>query len=298
MVSLEVGLFSYNEGRNVQRTLDSIAEQLRGTDFQIVLLDDSTEPASLEIIREVREQHPEVIVLSSPLRRGRVRCANEVANHFLRGSRDFLILANSDLQISPGCLESLKISLLKGGDLVATTSQALAGRNLFERTLGLMRQPTESSDLAGVSTLPLIGHLAGLSRRATKAVFPLTEDGSAEDLLALGRALRNNLRCVVDPMAVVRYRLSANIDDYLSSSRRVFGMERAFRQSEAELSKLVKAGTHVAWAPQVIVNTIRKDPIAALLLPYTLVLRTAARLSMVRTPSPIWKTEQTTKDVD
>ena len=84
-----VGIFSYNEGENLRNMYNEIKKQRKGLECKIVLVDESDDPESVAILKEILlEDNVEILTHS---RRGKFHGYNVLYDHFLSNDYDILL---------------------------------------------------------------------------------------------------------------------------------------------------------------------------------------------------------------
>ena len=105
----------YNERESLELLLDEITENLGGTEYRIVLVDDGSTDGSLEAMRELEKTMSEVEVVSLDRHRGK---SAALAAGFERASGDVVLTMDSDLQDDPKEIPRLLEALDEDVDMV------------------------------------------------------------------------------------------------------------------------------------------------------------------------------------
>ena len=119
---LSVVVPSYNEGGNVEALVKETDEALKGIEYEIVFVDDSTDDTP-EIIRKVSEKYPQVRLIHRENEKG---LATAVLLGFKEAKGDYLACMDADLQHPPVTLKYMYYALEEGAD-VCVPSRFLPG---------------------------------------------------------------------------------------------------------------------------------------------------------------------------
>ncbi len=119
---LSVVVPSFNEGGNVRNLVTQIDKALKGIEYEIVFVDDSTDNTP-EIIREVSEDFPGVRLIHRENEKG---LATAVLLGFREAKGDYLACIDADLQHPPITLKYMYHALEEGAD-VCVPSRFLPG---------------------------------------------------------------------------------------------------------------------------------------------------------------------------
>jgi len=127
-VKLSVVIPAYNEEENIERTLRAIAEELKGMDYELVVVDDASTDATPEILRRLSEElplryfrNPENRKLGYTLRRG-----------FKEARGELIFYTDGDLPCLPSAIKyALKIMETYGSHLVIAYRLDRTGEGLI-----------------------------------------------------------------------------------------------------------------------------------------------------------------------
>lgn len=290
-----IGVFSYNEKANLERTVNGLVVQLPQEGGKIVIFDDSDDGVTLELAEGLQRQYGSLVELHHAPRAGKVPRENELARMFLESSYRILLHFDSDLVIPPTCLAKLVERIDEGYDLVSAVSLSLPHRTLFERAVRALQRIWEARRLTPGYEVTTIGHSGVYSRTAVKAIYPIPLGGYSEDFHTLNAARLAGLKVGVAPDAHVYFRVPSTLDDYVDGVRR---LRRQEAKSIARYGPGIKTILEELYRPdpKAVAMAIRLDPLGFLLAPYVLVVREAARLSQGSTSTDSWNSLKSTKE--
>jgi glycosyltransferase involved in cell wall biosynthesis len=309
-----IGVFSYNEGRNLQNIINQLMEQTNGMEVKIVLMDESDDEGSIEIARNLISEYHLEHYGDWHSRMGKVPWINVLFRHFLESDADILLHFDADQVLYNNCVNEMVNALSQGFDVIAALNLCMPGRNLFERAIRVMVRPGEMLRAMPHYRFPLVGHNGGYSRRALSAIYPLPETGADEELYILYTALLKGMKCAVIPSAKAYFRTVSNISDYISGGRRVIGAEISFvegrfdtdahdksaqnvdKEHEAERKKL-REDIYKRPPLSFIVRAVMEDLPAAMVIPFVLVIRAGIFRSAKPYGSNVWSTVKSTKEL-
>jgi hypothetical protein len=292
-----IGVFSVNEGRNLERLVGQLLSESTAIDASIVLLDESTDADSLAVVAHLLGEKSVRLLGRTSSVRGKVPALNRLFAEFLAGPAQILLHFDADQSLRAGCVPRMVEEIRSGADLAAAVNYALPGRNWFERAVRLSLRPGELERATGSSSDPLLGHNGAYSRRAVEQLAPVPEHGVNEELFLLCLAEARGLRRVVVTGAAAEFRLPANPRDYVRGAQRVQNRAAAFlawcarNDPTGELGELAqRVATRVYRLPRgsSMLQALREDPVASLLLPEVLGLKIVVRLRRHPSDSDLW----------
>lgn len=290
-----VGIFAYNEGQNLPAIVRQVVEQIGNESYRVIVMDDSSDPGSIELAQSCASVSRNVQVMHSSVRVGRIGRGNELATIFAREGFKYLLHFNSDVVLSTRCVPALLNRLRSGIDLVSGVSVSLEPRCLFEKGVRAMVRASELERLSSDSNAVLTGHFAGYSALAVTSIFPLPIDGSAEDLVALSRAVRLRLSREVVREAIAYYRLPGNLGDFLAAYRRVSRMTDAARSESDEVTERILKELYRTPNPNSVARAVLEAPLASALVPLLFLARVAARATPEKSVGQLWEPQESTK---
>ena len=115
----------YNEAGNINLLLERIDRALKGVNYEVIFIDDSTDETPM-IIQEVAAKSPVRIVLEH--RENKKGLATAVLRGFRLAKGDFIAVMDADLQHPPEILRSMYCAMLSEAD-VCIPSRFIAGGN-------------------------------------------------------------------------------------------------------------------------------------------------------------------------
>jgi GT2 family glycosyltransferase len=106
---VQIGIVSWNTAVLLDRCLAALPSAAEGLDFDVVVVDNHSSDASVEMAR----QHPGVTMLANEHNVGYARAMNQALEHTFPGEHpEVLIALNPDTEPSPGSLTQLVALLL------------------------------------------------------------------------------------------------------------------------------------------------------------------------------------------
>lgn len=302
-----VGVFSVNEGRNLEAIVDQVLEEGPGLQASVLLLDESTEPDSLAIVARLLER-PGVRRVPRPAGvRGKVPALNALFAEFLGSNADVLLHFDADQSLRPGCVSRMVSAVRDGADLAAAVSYAAPGRTWFERAVRLTQRPGELERSRTGGTDPLLGHNGAYSRRAVQQLAPVPQGGVNEELFLLCLGEARGLRREILTSAAAEFRLPSTPRDYIVGAQRVQNRAAAFLRwcdgndptgSLGRRARAVTARVYRPPSPGTILAALGEDPLAGLLLPAVLSLKLWVRFRRRPSDSDVWDPVRSSKGFD
>jgi cellulose synthase/poly-beta-1,6-N-acetylglucosamine synthase-like glycosyltransferase len=240
-----IGIFSYNEGYNVARVVEQVFTYLPMKDFNLILLDESTEEKSLEIVSQLSSKYPLMIAPRFKERRGKTFYLNYLYELFLSSDCEVLIHIDGDLTLHPEALGNLVRTIESGFDIATGMSVPNDGKNFVQTCLVHLALIFDSSGSGNRLNAPLVGHFGAYSRKAVSEVYPIPNK-IVEDLYILETAMATELRTVVDTNSICFYNQPMTIKDYISNFMRNAGGAKEFFHTKNKSSFEFKKTTYYA----------------------------------------------------
>lgn len=214
MLTVSVGVCAYNEERNIERSLDSIAAQrLHGFELveAIVVSSGSTDGTDALVV-EHSANDPLVRLLPQPLREGK----NSAVNLFMSQARgDILVLVNADNVLADGALQKLlepfndpQVGIAGGHPVPVNSRDTVPG--FAVNMLWTMHHRLSLH-------YPKIGEL--IAFRNIHVQLP-TDLQSDEDIIRM-EVEKRGYRSIYSPEAIVRNKGPATIRDFIKQRTRV-----------------------------------------------------------------------------
>ena len=303
MVSILIGIFSYNEGENLLRTVEAIIKQTEGIEREILLLDESIDHESIEIVQRVVSKYGLTTMKKGKERKGKAAALNTLYDYFLHSSHSAMLHFDSDLILEEDLISNLVKAIREGMDLVTGISIPLDGRNMIEKSLSMIAQIFDTSNMGLKSNLPLVGHFGSYSRRAVHAIYPIKER-TMEDFYVLEKAFNKGLSMAVVSDCVCYFRLPDNINDLISNIRRNSGAEKRLlsesisEEKNQEVLNIYYALHEITLnKPYIkkVLPVIARNPLYLALIPWLLLIRIFIGRFSVEYTSPILNTIPSSK---
>ncbi len=115
MPEISVLMPAYNEGKNLEKAVKETMKELKGLDYEIVLINDGSEDNTLEVAKKLRESFKEVRVVSYHKNRGK---GHALKKGFEKSSGKMIVFFDSDLDIPPSQIKRFLKVLNEGYDVV------------------------------------------------------------------------------------------------------------------------------------------------------------------------------------
>jgi len=124
-LGLSVIVPTYNEAENIRELIEKVESSLKGLDFEVIVVDDSSPDGTAEIAERLGKVYGNVKVVKRPKKMGLVSAV-------LKGIRaaryDFLAVMDADLQHPPELLPKLLEKAREGYDLVIASRYVEGGK--------------------------------------------------------------------------------------------------------------------------------------------------------------------------
>lgn len=297
-----VGIFSYNEGLNLINTYNQISSQAKSLDKEIVILDESDNRFSLNIVNSLKDQGI-VNLCQNKSRIGKVKSYNLLFEYFLKNDFNTLLHFDADHILSNNAIERLVNVVSSNANLATLLNLPLKPTNFFERCLYVMSLPSIESIKAGKKNYPLVGHNGAYDRLAVESIGEIPLGGVSEELYVLYRSMKCKLNFEIVNDAFSYYQLPSKLSDYLSSIRRNFGKDKSFsswmQQNQVNDISYSLISGQIYNIPDLftIIRSVSTDLFTSFYLPYILLIRWIVIRSLTDSNSDIWEPIQSTKNL-
>ncbi|AKA48361.1 hypothetical protein IX51_03805 [uncultured archaeon] len=298
-----IGIFSYNEGNNLKRIVQHILSEEPRLSNQILLLDDSDDPYSLQVLKELTEKYG-IRKISNKERKGKIFSYNTLLKYFLESNADVLVHFDADLILESGVIKKLYNNIASGiFDVTGCMNRSLLGRTLFERSVRLLSVMGERARMDGTMDLPLVGHNGAYSRRAANIIYPVPTGGINEELYVVSIMLSNGLKAGLTRDALSYFRVPSNMNDYIMSHRRLAAQTKKFMsinesRSGGKILEKALEKTRIRMSMRHVYASVSKDIAGLILSPYILAIRKAAIWSSGISNEDEWEIVSSTKNLD
>jgi dolichol-phosphate mannosyltransferase len=146
---LSVVVPTYNEAENVRELMERVKSSLKGVDFEVIVVDDSSPDGTAEIAEELGKIYGNVKVVKRPRKMG-------LASALLEGMKaaryDVVAVMDADLQHPPELLPKLLEKIEEGYDVVIASRYAKGGG--VEGWTSLRRLMSKGATLLAHAILP------------------------------------------------------------------------------------------------------------------------------------------------
>ena len=139
---LDICVPVYNEGKNIQRLLDAMAEQIK-TEFRLLIIYDTEEDDTLPILHELHDQYPfSITLVKNAYGRG---VAHAILTGIQHVESEYWVLTMADLSDDMSTIDQMYAKMQEGYDMVAGSRYMRGGKkrggpflqSLFSRCAGL-----------------------------------------------------------------------------------------------------------------------------------------------------------------
>ena len=123
MTSLSIIVPTYNEAKNVAAMYSGLAETLRGTSWELIVVDDDSPDGTADVVRDLARQHDNVRCIQRIQERG---LCSAVQWGVQAAHGDVVLVMDGDLQHDPGLIPKM-LDELRGGQDIVSGSRFLSG---------------------------------------------------------------------------------------------------------------------------------------------------------------------------
>lgn len=299
-----VGIFSYNEGENLENMYNQIRIQSIGLSCEIVLADESNEKESVDIRNKIMEKYNVRNICKTEKRKGKVYGYNALYDSFLTSDCDILIHFDADHVLSENAVSGLVDAIQSGYNIATCLNKPLKAGNLFQRILNVLSFPATYLRETGEFKYPLVGHNGAYDKKAVQCIRVIPSGGSDEETFILGKVLQNNLKSTVVTQSVSYYSQPSNLNDYMRGTKRMYSKTKTAIMRYPEVCQVEDMhGNHTNVVDmiysrppmKVILKGILSDPFASLFVPYVMLVRLVVMKTAGIYISDTWETIESTK---
>ena len=297
-----VGIFSYNEGENLRNMYNEIKKQRKGLECKIVLVDESDDPESVAILKEILlEDNVEILTHS---RRGKFHGYNVLYDHFLSNDYDILLHFDTNHLLSDKAVFYLANSIESGYDISTCFNKPMRPLNFFQRVLYIMHMPPSVLCEKGDFDFPLVGHDGAYNRKAVESIGKIPIGGINEEIYVLSKVLTRILSHTIVKNTISYFALPSTLFDYIRGTRRICGRLKAYeeRYYNTGATKGIKRNSDpivksIYSRPplKLILKSLFSDPVAAVFVPFVFIVRYIIMNSSKVYDSDTWEMVETTK---
>ncbi len=127
MLKIDVIIPVFNEGRNIKRTLDSLAANVKNIEahFNVNIIYDMEEDDTLPVVRDIRGGYPYAIVLVKNEKSG---ACNAIKRGLRDSSADFMLVTMADMSDDYSALPMMVDKAREGYDIVCASRYMKGGK--------------------------------------------------------------------------------------------------------------------------------------------------------------------------
>ena len=114
MAGISVIIPTYNEKKNITRLIHRIASILKGHDYELIVVDDSSSDGTAEAARELAKDYPVKVLV----RLGKLGLSSAVVEGFKASIGDVIGVIDADLQHPPEHIKQFLMAVSGGSDIV------------------------------------------------------------------------------------------------------------------------------------------------------------------------------------
>ena len=303
-MKIMIGIFSYNEGKNLERMYYQIKQQCTNLQCEIVLIDESDKQDSLNIVNKIMEKDNVRNIRKKIKKRGKVHGYNVLYDSFIDSDCNILLHFYADHLISENTIFNLAVSINSGCNIATCLNKPLKTKNLFQRILNVLTSPTIYLRETGEFQYPLIGHNGAYDRKAVQCIGKIPSGGAGEEIFILGKVLQNNLKYTIVTQSICYYTYPSNINDYFRSIKRMYSRAKTSVKQYSNICLIEDAKGHklnvvdlIYKRPSIniIIRAVLSDPFASLFTPYVILVRWVAMHTGGIYTSDTWDSIESTK---
>jgi len=123
-LGLSIIVPTYNEAENVRELIERVEASLKGLDFEVIVVDDSSPDGTAEIAEELGKIYGNVKVVKRPRKMG---LASAVLNGMKVAKHELIAVMDADLQHPPELLPKLLEKAREGYDIVVASRYVEGG---------------------------------------------------------------------------------------------------------------------------------------------------------------------------
>lgn len=303
-MKIMIGIFSYNEGKNLERMYYQIKQQCTNMQYEIVLVDESDKQESLNIVDKIINKDNVRNICEKKKRMGKVHGYNVLYDSFLNSDCNILLHFDADHLLSENTISNLAVSIDSGYNIATCLNKPLKPKNLFQRILNVLIFPSIYLRETGEFKYPLVGHNGAYDRKAVQCIGEIPSGGSNEEIFVLGKTLQNNLKYTIVTQSICYYAQPFNINDYLASVKRSYSKAKTSVKMNPNMYQIQDAKGNqlnvldLVYKPpsaNIIITAVLSDPFASLFVPFVILVRWAAMNTVGISTSETWDSIESTK---
>jgi len=123
-LGLSIIVPTYNEAENVRELIERVEASLKGLDFEVVVVDDSSPDGTAEVAEEFGKAYGNVRVVRRPKKMG---VASAVLDGMKAAKHELIAVMDADLQHPPELLPKLLEKAMEGYDIVVASRYVEGG---------------------------------------------------------------------------------------------------------------------------------------------------------------------------
>ena len=289
MLTITIGIPSYNEMQNIVNLLRAIEEQQTPI-FEVLISDDSSDNTPNLVRDFVRGSQLDIQLFHHDARRGAATAWNEI---FQRAKGDIIVLYDADTIPHPSCTSQLVSSIQGNIGICASNSQPVQAVGLAGRASVFISKWLRSVRLAQLSQYTVMGRAVAINSNDAKKI-EIPANIIAIDLYIQCKILKMGRRVLYNDNAVVYFKPASDMQDLASQ---VIRAVNGHNQIKEYVSSCAICLSQLVSVHHALKNAI-KDPLGALsvAIGYSLIPYYRSRIDHTNTAK--WHTAASSKAID
>lgn len=124
MVEISIVVPTYNESENIENLLSAVSRTLKGYDYEIIIVDDSSPDGTAKIVKRIITEDDRIRLL---IRAGKLGLGSAILDGFKMAKGNYFLMIDADLSHRPEDIKHL-IDSRKGADIVIGSRYINGGR--------------------------------------------------------------------------------------------------------------------------------------------------------------------------
>ncbi len=124
MVEISIVVPTYNESENIENLLSAVSRTLKGYDYEIIVVDDSSPDGTAKIVKRIITEDDRIRLL---MRAGKLGLGSAILDGFRMAKGKYFLMIDADLSHRPEDIKQL-IDSRKGADIVIGSRYIKGGK--------------------------------------------------------------------------------------------------------------------------------------------------------------------------